>query len=75
MFDRRGKHLCSSSGTHRGTLVKDPMINHAKGQELYYKIQNKNVSDKDPTETNPQQIKPGVIQDSCENRNRIAICH
>jgi hypothetical protein len=43
MFDRKGKHFCSSSGTHRGTLVKDPMINHAKGQELYYNIQNKNV--------------------------------
>ena len=43
MFDRKGKHFCSSSGTHRGTLVKDPMINYAKGHEFYYHIQNKNA--------------------------------
>jgi hypothetical protein len=43
MLDRKGKHLCSTSGTHRGTLVKDAMISHAKGREIYYNIQNKNV--------------------------------
>jgi len=43
MFDRKGKHLCSTSGTHLGTLVKYQMISHAKGQEYYYNIQNKNV--------------------------------
>ena len=43
MFNRKGKDYCSTSGSHRGTLVKDTMISHAKGQELYYNIQNKNL--------------------------------
>jgi len=43
MFDKKGKHFCSTSGTHRGTLVKDPMISHAKEQEFYNNIQNENV--------------------------------
>jgi len=43
MFERKGKHFCSTSGTHRGTLVNDPMINHTKGHAFYYNIQNKNA--------------------------------
>jgi hypothetical protein len=42
MFDRKHKYSCTTCGIRRVTLVKDPTMNHVKGQE-FYNIQNTNV--------------------------------